>query len=441
MSELSDANNFRLFIIKKYVQKEISLLSAASHLHLSTSSIYRLAKNLREKGSKGLLPKKRGKPHNYIKEPIRSIIQSIYDTEPYNMCNFQFFSELVNEGISFNNETFKMKISKSTVSSILKEKGFQSPRKHRPKKSKKQRRPQTRAKHTGEKILLDGSPFDWFSIGKRCTMHGMLDDATGAFTSLRIEPNECFFGYAECAKETFKNYGIPEKFITDGASIFFTSRKLKHDLTIEEQLAGIPLKETQFSYTMNHKFGIEMVRTFEPEEKGRIERAWQTLQGRLPILFKLHGIKTIDEANEYLKSYIKAYNKQFSVEPESKKSSFIKLTQSDEELNHLLAIKHTRKTDTEGVFSFHNYKFLVDAPRKIDIAHKKIQLHISPALNGIQVKLNEKFYPAKLLDMDANKKMLKQGSTSLSLVMQDLFNKYVYLDAKKISRYHLASSA
>lgn len=55
------------------------------------------------------------------------------------------------------------------------------------------------------------------------------------------------------------------------------------------------------------------------QAKGRIERLWETFQDRLVMWFKLNKIKTIDEANEFLKKYIKNIIKRFQLKQKVKK--------------------------------------------------------------------------------------------------------------------------
>ena len=39
-------------------------------------------------------------------------------------------------------------------------------------------------------VQTDGTPFDWFNIGKKYSLHGYIDDASGKITSdaMQIEP-------------------------------------------------------------------------------------------------------------------------------------------------------------------------------------------------------------------------------------------------------------
>ena len=55
--------------------------------------------------------------------------------------------------------------------------------------------------------------------------------------------------------------------------------------------------------------GVQLIAASTSQAKGRIERLWETLQDRLVTEFKLNGIKTIEQANEFLPKYIEKYNR------------------------------------------------------------------------------------------------------------------------------------
>ena len=69
---------------------------------------------------------------------------------------------------------------------------------------------------------------------------------------------------------------------------------------------------TQFGYAC-HQLGISLFSSSVPQKKGRVERAFGTLQSRLVPLFRLENIQTIEEENNFLKSYLKVFNSQFSI--------------------------------------------------------------------------------------------------------------------------------
>lgn len=61
-----------------------------------------------------------------------------------------------------------------------------------------------------------------------------------------------------------------------------------------------------------------------PEAPGRSERAFGTLQDRLPKEFRLAGITTVEAANAWLAEHdIAAHNAAFAVQPEQDGSAFV----------------------------------------------------------------------------------------------------------------------
>ncbi|MBF0523420.1 MAG: hypothetical protein HQL24_10265 [Candidatus Omnitrophica bacterium] len=69
---------------------------------------------------------------------------------------------------------------------------------------------------------------------------------------------------------------------------------------------------TQFERACK-QLGAEIIHAHSPQAKGRIERVFRTLQDRLVKEMRLAGIKTIEEANKFLKGYLPKFNKRFRV--------------------------------------------------------------------------------------------------------------------------------
>ena len=166
-----------------------------------------------------------------------------------------------------------------------------------------------------------------------------------------------------------------------------------------------------------------------PQAKGRIERLWETLQSRLVTEFRINKITNIEQANKFLINYIKKYNSRFSVEPISKKTTFLKLPKRYN-LDELLCVRFERTIDNAGVFSINNSKFQIldkSLPPKT-----KIQVYISQKI-GMRVKSNNKIYDVEPLEMiskdqiDNNKLDYHQW---LPNVVIELINEYYLKDAK-----------
>ena len=86
--------------------------------------------------------------------------------------------------------------------------------------------------------------------------------------------------------------------------------------TIQDELNNVePL--SQFERALR-ELGVEVLHAHSPQAKGRIERLFRTLQDRLVKEMRLRGIRTLEEANQFLEEYLPLYNKRFSVCPKEK---------------------------------------------------------------------------------------------------------------------------
>lgn len=139
-----------------------------------------------------------------------------------------------------------------------------------------------------------------------------------------------------------------------------------------------------------HELGVDMIFAKTHQAKGRIERLWFASQSRLPVEFAKRAISKITEANSFLEEYRFIYNKKFSVTPESD-SLFIPFN-PDFDIDDYLCIKHTRKTDYAGTFSFKNRCFqILDEGFPIIFAHREIQVLVNPRFE-IRVQYKGKTY-------------------------------------------------
>ena len=280
-------------------------------------------------------------------------------------------------------------------------------------------------------LQADGTPFDWFEDGKKYSLHGFIDDATGKITGLYMCKNECLLGYLEVLRQTIENYGIPISLYPDKYSVFFPPKKVDDHITLEEQLNGREKGITQFGRIVE-ELGIEMFAASSPQAKGRIERLWETLQSRLVTEFRINHITNIEMANEFLKEYIKKYNERFSVTTKNTKSVYLKLPKRYD-LDELLCVKIERTIDNAGIFSLNNSKFQIldkSLPPK-----SRVQIYLSQKI-GMRVKCNNKVYdvgPLDIVSKDSIDKKSLDYHIWLADVVIELINEYYLKDAKKVS--------
>jgi hypothetical protein len=116
-------------------------------------------------------------------------------------------------------------------------------------------------------------------------------------------------------REVVEKHGIFCALYTDRGSHYFHTPKAGE--------AVDKSKLTQVGRALM-QLGPEHIPAYSPQARGRSERAFRTLQDRLPKELALAGITTIEAANRWLaETYIAAYNAAFAVAPELPASAFV----------------------------------------------------------------------------------------------------------------------
>jgi transposase len=401
------------YYIKGLVKKKFSLKQAAESTGYNAAYLWQLKRRYLKEGDYVFQHKGIGhKAHNKLDAKLREKIAYLYSKD-YADVNFKYFHELLEE-------EHGIKVSYYAVCSILAEYGLYSPRKHK-NKIKKIHPPRPRRENEGDLSQMDATPYPWFSWAgdyNYYALHGAIDDATGKITGLYMCENECFFGYCAVKRMTIEKYGIPREEYTDRSAIFCYSPRDKNKLNIVEQLAAVHEKHTQWQRLLD-QLCCRQVLAWSPQAKGRVERMWSTIQGRLPYAFKKAKIKDIDSANIFLKSWIEKYNKRFA---RKAKSNELFYRDCDVNLNEVLCMRFPRLTNSNGVFSFHGYKMRMLGAKYS--ACKHIVLCISEY--GLQAELNGSYYAVQILSD------LNEGPDTESMALKKILYDYIYRDCKKV---------
>ena len=151
--------------------------------------------------------------------------------------------------------------------------------------------PRERRARRGELVQIDGSHHDWFEgRAPKCCLIAFIDDASGEILGARFSLTETTQAYSEVLRRHVRTHGVPLALYSDRHSIF-----TKHDP--EDPIA------TQFERALL-QLGIEPIQAYSPQAKGRVERLFQTLQDRLIKAMRLLGISSMQQANDWLDSYL-----------------------------------------------------------------------------------------------------------------------------------------
>ncbi len=402
--------NQKYEIIKKLVETNGNKKTAALKIGCSDRHINRLIKGYKEKGKAFFIHGNRGRqPAITLPADTKQLIVDLYRTKYFD-CNLTHYSELLKE-------REQISVSVSTISSILRKEFILSPKANRSTKkavkkelkalqsktkSKKKaaiiqssildledshpRRP--RCAYFGEMLQMDASLHLWFGESKT-QLHIAVDDATGQIVGAYFDEQETLKGYYHVLHQLLSNYGIPYQFFTDNRTVF--EYKKKHETSIEKDTF------TQFGYACK-QLGIDIRTSSVAQAKGRVERMFGTLQSRLPIELRLANVSSIEEANEFLNSYIKKFNKQFALPIDNIKSVFE--TQPDnEKINLTLAVLSSRKIDNGSCLKYQNEYYLPVNNQGIAVHHRKgTSAMVIKAFNGeLYSCISEQVYALELL--------------------------------------------
>ncbi|WP_156299041.1 DDE-type integrase/transposase/recombinase [Streptobacillus canis] len=172
-------------------------------------------------------------------------------------------------------------------------------------------------KYAGELIQMDASKHDWFCNGTYAHLHIAIDDHSRKILSAYFYKEETLRAYYQITHDMIVNYGIPYSILTNKRTVF--EYKNKSNKSIENDTF------TQYGYAC-HRLGIDLKTTSIPQAKGRVERAFSTLQSRLVNELRINNINNInniESANMFLPQFIEAFNNKFSTDINNTSMGFL----------------------------------------------------------------------------------------------------------------------
>jgi hypothetical protein len=155
----------------------------------------------------------------------------------------------------------------------------------------------------GMLLHLDASTHAWIEGLAAQDLVVALDDADGRILYARFFPQEGVASTLAALLHVLRSHGRFCQLYTDRGSHFCRTDRAGDD-PAEEQLGQVP--------RVLRTLGIEHIRARSPEARGRSERCFGTLQGRLPQELRLHGIHRYEEANRFLEQrFVADFNRRF----------------------------------------------------------------------------------------------------------------------------------
>lgn len=292
-------------LLERHERGELSQVEAAEMLGIGERTFRRWRDRLHDEGPSGLADRRLGKP-SVRRAGVAEIARML---ELYSGSYADFTVKHFHEQLRKRHD---YKLGYTVTKVHLHRAGLVKPALRRSAHRKKRpRRPMV-----GMMLHQDASKHAWLPGDDRSyDLVVTIEDATSAIYSAFLVDEEGTASSFRGIGEVIERYGLFCALYTDRGGHYF------HTPT-----AGKPVsreRPTQVGRALA-QLGIEHIPAYSPEARGRSERAFRTLQDRLPKELKLDRITTLGAANRWLRdTYIPAYNAAFAVSAELPASAFV----------------------------------------------------------------------------------------------------------------------
>jgi hypothetical protein len=281
-------------VIMKAIEGRISWIQAADILRLAARHVRRLRERFEHLGSRGLLDGRAGceREKKIREEVLREICRLKREIYPdYSVRHFH--EQLVGK--------HRIDLSYTWTKNVLQAAGV-VPREGG--RGRYRRRRERRAM-AGMLLHLDASTHAWLPELPSQDLVVMLDDADGRILFARFFEQEGTRSTLMALKHVLQRWGRFCELYTDRGSHFCTTTK--------SEAGPDAVQQGQVTRVLR-ALGIRHILARSPEARGRSERAFGTIQGRLPQELRVAGIRTYAAANDYLEAtFVPDFNRRFSV--------------------------------------------------------------------------------------------------------------------------------
>jgi transposase len=319
-------------VITKAIAKQLTWVQASEILGISARHMRRLRRKVERWGMSAVMDQRGGRPRRKrIKAGTIELLCRL-KRDVYADFSLQHFYEHVSE-------KHGVKVSYNWLRLMLQEAGVIEKEPARGKyRRQRERRPMV-----GMLVHLDASTHQWIAGLPMQDLVVALDDADGRILYARFFPQEGTASTFAALESVVRNHGRFCELYTDRGSHFCQSGPAGE---VAEEQHG------QVSQALR-ALGIHQILARSPQARGRSERAFGTIQGRLPQELRHHGITDYAAANRFLEQhFIADFNRRFTVKPAQPESAFVKL--AGVELELVLSSKHERIVRNDNTVTFKN---------------------------------------------------------------------------------------
>lgn len=362
-------------LLERHERGELTQEAAAEMLGISDRTFRRWRTRLAEEGPEGLADRRlHPSPHRAPEAEIARML-GLYPAHYDGFTVKHFHEQMV--------KRHGYKLGYTVTKVHLQRAGLVRPAPRRSAHRKKRpRRPMA-----GMMLHQDASTHAWLAGGKH-DLVVTLDDATSAIYSAFLVDEEGTASSFRGLAEVIERHGLFCSFYTDRGSHYFHTPE-----------AGGKVSKTTLTQVGRalKQLGVEHIAAYSPQARGRSERAFLTLQDRLPKELALAGITTVEAANRWLaETYIPEHNAAFAVEPEQEGSAFV----ADRAglWREILCVQDERTVGNDNTVKWRNLSLQLP-PSRLRQHFVKVGVRVHEYPNG---RLAVFWGPHRLADYDAS---------------------------------------
>jgi transposase len=317
-------------VYERFGRGRLSCQEAAYILGMSERTFLRYRGRYEAEGAEGLLDRRVGRASGRrAPADVAMRVIELYATRYFDFNAKHFHEKLVSE--------HGLRLSYTWTKRVLQDAGQVKPRRRRgPHRKKRERKPLP-----GMMLHQDGSRHSWVP-DVQWDLIVTMDDATSEIYSAFFVAEEGTVSSFQALQEVIGRHGLFGALYADRGSHYWYTKSAGKGVDYEAP--------TQVRRALD-QLGITLIPATAPEARGRSERMFGTLQGRLPQELRTAGITTMDAANRYLREvFLPAHNRRFQVAAAEPDTAFIGYIGPD--LEEVLCIQEDRVVGRDNCVSY-----------------------------------------------------------------------------------------
>src|SRR6266404_4876666 len=338
--------------------KELTQEAASELLGINVRTFQRWAERYEAEGDDGLIDRRMGRrsPRRAPEEELERMLGLFRDK--YADFTVKHFHEQLQKRHGYVLGYTVTKLALHAAGLVRKAPKRSAHRKKRP------RRPLP-----GMLLHQDGSRHPWIEGLPAMDLIVTLDDATSEIYSMLLVEEEGTASTFQALGEVIGEHGLFCALYTDRGSHYFYTPKAGEKVSKTQQI--------QVGRALSH-LGIEHIAAYSPQARGRSERMFGTLQGRLPKDLRLAGIRTVEAANAWLKAhYIAEHNAAFAIKAEQEGTAFV--PDAAGAWRDILCIQEERVVGNDNTVRYHRLTLqLPPSPLRRHFVKAKVRVHHYP---------------------------------------------------------------